>query len=83
MKLKIRLLAMDPCAHLPVSGGDGFVWQMSHDASLERLLHDLQLPPEKMYLTLRNGYSVPTSERPQTRLQENDVITIFPLIKGG
>jgi len=83
MKLTIRLLAMDSCAHLPASGDNGFEWQTSHGISLERLLQDLQLPPEKMYLSLRNGYSVPASERPQIRLQENDVITIFPLIKGG
>jgi len=83
MRLTIRLLAIARCAHLPESADAGFAWQVQRDATLESVLQGLRLPPEKTYLSLRNGRSVPISERSHTLLHEHDVITIFPLIKGG
>ncbi|HED14680.1 MAG TPA: hypothetical protein ENI62_13680 [Gammaproteobacteria bacterium] len=83
MKLRIRLLAIDPCPHLPKLSDDGFEWYVDSQLSLESVLKGLQLPLEKAYLTLCNGRSVPDSERPNVSLHDNDVITIFPLIKGG
>jgi len=83
MQLTIRLLAITPCVHLPESGDAGFTWQVEQHATLESVLQGLQLPPEKTYLSLLNGRSVPVSERPRTLVHEGDAITIFPLIKGG
>ena len=53
------------------------------DATLETLIAPFHLPPNLAHLLLINGVFVPRSERHRRRLNDGDVVAIWPPIAGG
>ena len=43
----------------------------------------LGMPEEDSYMIILNEEIVPTAQRPETVLRENDELGIFPPLKGG
>jgi sulfur carrier protein ThiS len=53
------------------------------DATVETLIAPFHLPANLAHLLLINGVFVPRSQRAKRRLNEGDVVAIWPPIAGG
>jgi len=53
------------------------------DITVSSLIARYQLPGKLVQLVLINGVFVPPEERPQRRLNDGDVVAIWPPIAGG
>jgi sulfur carrier protein ThiS len=47
------------------------------------VMTQLGIPTDGVYLVTYNGVSVPTAERPDLHLADNDTLAIMPPLKGG
>ena len=47
------------------------------------VMRRLGMPEEDTYMIILNEEIVPTAQRPETVLKENDELGIFPPLKGG
>lgn len=52
-------------------------------ATIEQIMASFNLPMKLVHLVLVNGVFVPPQERSTRRLQEGDVLAIWPPIAGG
>ncbi|MFN3296002.1 MoaD/ThiS family protein [Caldimonas sp.] len=52
-------------------------------ATIEQIVAPFNLPMKLVHLVLVNGVFVPPQERSTRRLQEGDVLAIWPPIAGG
>lgn len=70
--------------HLP-QGSSGNQAEIEVDAGSGPLdvMSQLNMPEDAPYLIILNDAVVPSAERAATRLCENDVLGIFPPLKGG
>jgi sulfur carrier protein ThiS len=53
------------------------------DATVDRVIRQLQLPPELVHLVLINGVYVAPEERASMLLKEGDALAIWPPVAGG
>ncbi len=83
MKIAVKLIAIVGRPASP-QGADGeTVIELAQGATPVDALAALDLPPEETYVTLVNGEMVPPEARAGVRLADNDVLTVFPPLKGG
>ncbi len=83
MKIAVKLIAIVGRRASPEGAGGEAVIELAQGATPEDALAALDLPPEETYVTLVNGEIVPPDARALQRLKENDVLTVFPPLKGG
>lgn len=57
--------------------------EVAADATLETVTAPFGLPNKLCHLVLVNGVFVPREERSARRVQEGDVIAIWPPVAGG
>jgi sulfur carrier protein ThiS len=51
--------------------------------TIDSLVAPFNLPGKLTHLVLINGVFIPRSERPERRLDEGDVVAIWPPVAGG
>ena len=56
---------------------------VADQATVGDVVQSFALPPKLTHLVLVNGVFVPPEERATTRLQEGDVLAVWPPIAGG
>lgn len=57
--------------------------EVADQATVSDVVQSYALPPKLTHLVLVNGVFVPPEERATTRLQEGDVLAVWPPIAGG
>ena len=56
---------------------------VSKDEPLNKVLDQIKLPEDKVYMVMLNGEKINADDYNTTLLQKGDEITLFPPIKGG
>jgi molybdopterin converting factor small subunit len=77
MKIQVELLSS--LAEYSPTGGNRFLVSLDEAIPVKELLELLKIPERSGEICLINGHH-PSEGR---RLQEGDVITIFPMVDGG
>jgi len=77
MKIQVELLSS--LAEYSPTGGNRFMVSLDEAIPVKELLDQLKIPEKRGKICLINGCH--SSE--ERRLQEGDVITIFPMVDGG
>ena len=83
MKITVKLFALLG-KYLP-DGAERNVTELevAEDATVEQVIHGLNLPLEHCHLVLVNGVYVAPSERPARALKEGEALAIWPPVAGG
>ncbi|TSE19924.1 MoaD family protein [Tepidimonas alkaliphilus] len=70
--------------HLPAAGhGNSITLPLPDGTTVQQAIDRLNLPPQLVHLVLVNGVYVAPPQRPERRLQEGDVLAIWPPVAGG
>jgi molybdopterin converting factor small subunit len=77
MKIEVELLSS--LAEYSPTGGNRFLVSLDEAIPVKELLGRLKIPERGGRICLVNGHH-PPGER---RLQEGDVVSIFPMVDGG
>ena len=83
MQVEIKLFA-SLRAKMGNGTGKGSM-NLEEGASLWEVLAKLEIPPELAHMTLVNGQHCPAEQkwREQKKLQDGDVVSVFPPLAGG
>jgi molybdopterin converting factor small subunit len=57
--------------------------ELPEGITIYELMEQFHVPREQAHLVVRNGVYVPFSERDSYKLQEGDVIALWPPVAGG
>ncbi|MBT2968966.1 MAG: molybdopterin synthase sulfur carrier subunit [gamma proteobacterium symbiont of Ctena orbiculata] len=83
MQVKFKLYA-SLMAYLPPGASDHTVSvSLSEGATIFDLMDSYQVPREQAHLVVCNGLFVPPSQRESYRLQDGDVVALWPPVAGG
>lgn len=84
MKITFKLFA-SLTDYLPADRPPGNVVEIdvAENASVAEIVEPFGLPTRLVHLVLVNGVFVPPAERTTRRLNEGDVLAIWPPIAGG
>ncbi|WP_372659676.1 MoaD/ThiS family protein [Hydrogenophaga sp.] len=84
MKITFKLFAM-LTDYLPFEArrSNQMVLDIAPEATISQIIEPYGLPPRLVHLVLVNGRYIQPAEHMSTRLQEGDVLAIWPPIAGG
>ncbi|MGH8750249.1 MAG: MoaD/ThiS family protein [Burkholderiales bacterium] len=83
MKIKFKLFAM-LTDYLPQPSKTNSVeLEVAAGATIQSIIDRFNLPPKLVHLVLVNGYYIYPLERVTRKLEEGDVLAIWPPIAGG
>jgi len=83
MKVTVKLYALLG-GYLPDGATDNqAVLELAEGATPRDVMAKLNVPPESCHLILINGHFVPPSERESRRLDDGDVLAMWPPVAGG
>lgn len=84
MQLTFKLYAsLTPYLPAEARRDNRITLDIAPESTIADVIAPYDLPMKLVHLVLINGVYVPPAERPTRRLQEGDVLAIWPPIAGG